>query len=71
VQTTTFADLLVVSLRLQRATWSGVERGTRTMLHLCNLPARTDVDRLSRNVAAMRHELRQMSVRLDEQARGR
>jgi len=71
VQTTTFTDLVVLSFRAQRAMWHGVERGTRTALHLCNLPARTDVDRLSRNVAAMRHELRDMSARLDDRARER
>ena len=71
VQTTRFTDLLVVSFRLQRAVWHGVERGTSTVLHVCNLPARTDVDRLSRNVAALRHELRDVSARLDEHARER
>jgi hypothetical protein len=69
VQTRTFVDALVLSLRVQKALWSSVERGTRTVVHLCNLPARSDVDRLSRQVAAMRNELRDVAGRLDEQER--
>jgi hypothetical protein len=69
VQTRTFADVLVFSLRVQRALWRSLERGSRTALHVVNLPARSDVDRLSRQVAAMRRELRDVSMRLDDRER--
>jgi hypothetical protein len=71
VQTHTFVDALVLSLRVQRALWRSVERGTRAALHVANLPARSDVDRLSRQVAAMRKELREVSGRLDARERER
>jgi hypothetical protein len=71
VQTRTFVDALVLSVRLRKALWSSVEHGTRTALHLDNLPARSDVDRLSRQVAAMRGELREVARRLDDQERER
>jgi len=71
VQTRTFVDAVVLSLRVQKALWGSVERGTRAVVHLCNLPARSDVDRLSRQVAALRNELRDVAGRLDEQERER
>jgi hypothetical protein len=71
VQTRTFVDALVLSVRLHKALWRSVERGTRTAVHLVNLPARSDVDRLSRQVAAMRRELREVAGRLDDQERER
>jgi hypothetical protein len=71
VQTRTFVDALVFSVRVQKALWRSAERGTRAALHLVNLPARSDVDRLSRQVAAMRKELREVSGRLDDPQRRR
>ncbi len=66
VRTRRFADVLVVSFRVQGALLGAAERGTRTLVHLWNLPARSDVERVNRQVAALRAELRELSARLDE-----
>ncbi len=66
VQTRRFADVVVVSLRAHRLARRAFEQGTREVLHLWNLPARSDVERVNRQVAALRRELRELSARLDE-----
>jgi hypothetical protein len=66
VQTRGFADVVVLSVKLQRALWGAFERNTRAVLHAWNLPARTDVERLNRQVAALRNELREFVVRFDD-----
>jgi phage host-nuclease inhibitor protein Gam len=38
-------------------------------LHLFNLPARTDIQRLRRQVGALDREVRRLSAELDQQAR--
>ena len=42
-----FADVLAVALRVNRRLQREVERRTRRALHLANLPAATDVRRLT------------------------
>lgn len=58
-----FGDLVTVGWRLSRRMQREVERRSRRVLHLLNLPAATDVRRLSEQVAALRRELREMDDR--------
>ena len=41
----------------------------RAVLHLFNLPAHTDSDRLRRQVGALDHEVRRVTAEFDHQAR--
>ena len=70
VQTRAFADAVVVSVKVRRSLLDAFERNTRMVLHAWNVPARTDVDRLNGQVAALRHELREFIVRFDDAAQG-
>lgn len=58
-----FGDLLTVGWRLTRRLRREAELRSGRMLHLLNLPAATDVRRLSEQVAALRRELREMAER--------
>jgi hypothetical protein len=69
VQSQAFGEAVVVSVKAQRALWRAFERNTRTVLHLCNVPTRSDVERLNRQVAALRNELREFVVRFDDDQR--
>lgn len=71
VTTRRFNDALVVTVRLQGALVGAFERQTRTVLHFWNMPARSDVRRLSRQVATLTGEVRTLSARLDEQQQRR
>src|SRR3954447_22010013 len=55
-----FGDVLTITLRLRARAQREVEKRTRRALHLVNLPAATDVRRLSEQVAALRRELREL-----------
>jgi hypothetical protein len=58
-----FGDALTIGLRLRRRAQREVERRTRRVLHLVNLPTATDVRRLSEQVAALRREVRELEER--------
>jgi polyhydroxyalkanoate synthesis regulator phasin len=58
-----FGDALTIALRLQRRVRGRMERQSRRALHLLNLPAASDVKRLSEQVAALRRELRELERR--------
>ena len=58
-----FADALTVGWRLSRRMQREVERRTRHVLHLANLPTATDVRRLSEQVSALQRELRELQDR--------
>jgi polyhydroxyalkanoate synthesis regulator phasin len=58
-----FGDALTLTLRLQKRVQAGVERRSRRALHLFNLPAASDVKRLSEQVAALRREVRELERR--------
>jgi polyhydroxyalkanoate synthesis regulator phasin len=58
-----FGDALTTGLRLRRRAQREVERRTRRVLHLVNLPTATDVRRLSEQVAALRREVRELEER--------
>ena len=74
VRTDAFNDVVTVAIRSRRALQRAVERRTRRLLHLANLPAATDVKRLSEQTAQLHRELRALQRQLDavdESARGR
>jgi polyhydroxyalkanoate synthesis regulator phasin len=58
-----FGDALTLTLRLQARAQRMVEKRTRRVLHLVNLPTATDVQRLSEQVAALRREVRELEER--------
>ena len=55
-----FSDLVALNLRVARRTQREIERRTRRVLHLANLPTATDVRRLSEQVAALQRDLREL-----------
>jgi hypothetical protein len=58
-----FGDAVAITWRLSRRVQREVERRTRRVLHMANLPTATDVRRLSEQVAALQRELREMQER--------
>jgi len=56
-----FADALALAWRVQRRLRREAERQSARALHLLNLPAAADVRRLSRQVAALQREVRELS----------
>ena len=58
-----FGDALTVAWRLRGRAQREVEKQSRRALHLVNLPAATDVRRLSEQVAALRREVRELEQR--------
>jgi polyhydroxyalkanoate synthesis regulator phasin len=55
--------VVAVGWRLGRRVQREVERRTRHVLHLANLPTATDVRRLSEQVSALQRELRELQDR--------
>ncbi len=58
-----FTDVVTVGWRLSRRMQREVERRTRHVLHMANLPTATDVRRLSEQAAALRREIRELEDR--------
>ena len=58
-----FNDLITLNVRLARRAQQEVERRTRRLLHMANLPTATDVRRLSEQVASLQRELRELEER--------
>jgi len=58
-----FTDLLTVGWRISRRAQQEIERRTRRVLHMANLPTATDVRRLSEQVSALQRELRELQDR--------
>ncbi len=63
------AQLFTVGLRLEGALQGIFERQTRTVLHFWNLPTRSDVARLNRQVAALAAEVRELAAELEQERR--
>jgi hypothetical protein len=64
--TRTFNDLLALSWRTQFSTRGLLERQTSAVLHLWNLPTRTDVSRLQRQVGALTANLQELALQLEQ-----
>jgi hypothetical protein len=67
VATRRFNDVLVLTFRTQNALFGVFQRQTRAVLHFWNMPARTDVSRLQREIGALRAQVRELEATLDEQ----
>jgi hypothetical protein len=65
-----FTDVLVGAFRLQKHLLGLFEAYTRAVWHFWNLPARSDVTRLQRQLAALATEVRELSARLEEEREG-
>lgn len=66
VQSERFADLAAVTARLRAEARRQAERATRRAWHFWNLPAGSDVKRLSEQVASLERRLRDLSKRLED-----
>jgi hypothetical protein len=65
VSTRTFSDALVLVFRGQNAVYGIFERQTRATLHFWNMPARTDISRLRRQVAELSSEVQRVAATLE------
>jgi hypothetical protein len=69
VGTRAFTDLVALTFRAQGGVYGVFQRQTRAVLHFWNMPTRTDVSRLQRQVGALNAQMRELVVRLEEQER--
>src|SRR4051794_20032601 len=69
VGTRAFTDLLALTFRAQGAVYGVFQGQTRAVLHFWNMPARTDVSRLQRQVGVLNAQVRELVARLEEQER--
>jgi len=67
----TFAEALGLATRTRTSVKRELERRTRRLWHLANLPAGSDVAQLRRSVAALDRELRQVRRALEESEKRR
>jgi len=58
-----FGDLVTLNVRLARRAQREVERRSRRLLHMANLPTATDVRRLSEQVASLQRDVRELEDR--------
>jgi hypothetical protein len=65
VRTGTFAEALGLATRAQAAARHSLEKRSRRVWHLVNLPAGSDVTRLRRQVALLDGEVRRLSEALE------
>src|SRR5690242_8882722 len=65
VRSDVFNDALALTFRLQRRVQREVERRTRRALHSVNLPAASDVKRVSEQVAALERQVRSLQRELE------
>ena len=65
VATRQFTDAMILALRLQVGAFRLLERGTREVLHACNIPTRSDVMRVSRQLSALDSRVRAIALALD------
>jgi hypothetical protein len=63
-----FTNVYLAKKRVQRTLRAALDRPTGAFLHFINVPARSDVRRVNRQIAGLTEEVRSLSARLDEQA---
>jgi hypothetical protein len=64
-----FADVATVAMRVRADVARSAERAMRRALHFWNLPAGSDVKRLSEQVASVERRVRDLAKRLDDMAK--
>jgi hypothetical protein len=69
VRSDVFSDTVALGLRAGNWAQSQVERRTRRALHLVNVPAATDVKRLSEQLAALHREVRRLQRQIEARDR--
>ena len=67
VRNDTFALTIAVVARARRGIAVRTERMSRQGLHLLNLPAGSDINRLLRSIASLEREVRELAKQVDEQ----
>jgi len=68
VRSEPFADAATVLTRLQAGIGRRVEQASRRALHFWNLPAGSDVKRVSEQIASLERRVRDLSKRLEDLA---
>lgn len=68
VATQRFTELLVLGFRVHTGAWRMVESSTRRALHFWNLPTRSDINRLSRQVAALDTKVEALAAAQEQEA---
>jgi hypothetical protein len=66
VRTEAFADLIGLASRMRYMALKRTERALRQQWHVWNLPARTDVRRLSEQVASLERQVRNLTRELED-----
>jgi hypothetical protein len=62
-----FVDVVTLTLRLEHAAQGAFERRTRKFLHFWNVPAQTDIKRLTRQVSVLGSEVRALAAQLQDE----
>jgi hypothetical protein len=70
VETDTFQDSLAAVTRLQAAIQARLERASGDLLHMFNLPAHSDMKRLSEQVSRLDKQVRDLSLELEKRSDG-
>jgi uncharacterized membrane protein YccC len=66
----TFAIASGLAGRARREMMRRTERSSRQVLHLLNLPAGSDVNRLLKQIASLERQIRDLEKRIDDLPRG-
>ena len=69
MRTEAFADVIGLMSRMRYLSLKRVERLLRRQWHLWNLPAATDVRRLSEQVASLERQVRDLTRELEDRSR--
>lgn len=70
VETDTFQDAMAAVTRLQLAIQGRLERASGDLLHMFNLPAHSDLKRLSEQVSRLDKQVRDLSLELEKRSNG-
>lgn len=65
VESSRFADVFLANKRLRRTARAVLDRPTGAFLHFVNIPARSDVRRVNRQLAGLTEEVRSLSARVE------